>query len=66
MITDVPTTLILNEKEACVMFPGIDGESDITEMFYSKDPMFHEWCLDYFRYCWHGSDVFQESKLKEV
>ncbi|ABX13248.1 helix-turn-helix transcriptional regulator [Nitrosopumilus maritimus] len=65
MISNIQTSLVLNEKEACVMFPDNEGESDITEMFYSKDPMFHEWCLDYFRYCWYGSDVFQESKLKE-
>lgn len=61
----VETMVVLNEKEACVMFPNLDNESDLSEMFYSNDPMFHEWCLDYFRYCWYGSDVFQESKLKE-
>jgi hypothetical protein len=55
----------MNEKEVCVMFPTINGESDLSEMFYSKDTMFHEWCLDYFRYSWYGSDVFVESKLKE-
>lgn len=65
MESNVQTVLVLNEKEACVMFPTIDGESDITEILYSDDPMFHEWCLDYFRYCWYGSDVFKESKLKE-
>jgi hypothetical protein len=27
--------------------------------------MFHEWCLDYFRYCWYGSNSFQESKLED-
>lgn len=65
MKKEVQTVVILNEKEACVLFPNIDGESDLSEMFYSRDPMFHEWCLDYFRYCWYGSDVFEESKLKE-
>jgi predicted transcriptional regulator len=65
MEKNVKTVVILNEKEACIMFPTLDGESDFSEMFYSDDPMFHEWCLDYFRYCWYGSDVFQESKLKE-
>jgi predicted transcriptional regulator len=65
MEKNVQTVVVLNEKEACLMFPTLDGESDISEMFYSDDPMFHEWCLDYFRYCWYGSDVFQESKLKE-
>ena len=65
MEKNVQTVVVLNEKEACLMFPTLDGESDITGMFYSDDPMFHEWCLDYFRYCWYGSDVFRESKLKE-
>ena len=65
MIKTVNTALILNEKECCVMFPTLDGESDITGMFYGKDAMFHEWCLDYFRYCWYAADVFRESKLRE-
>ncbi|MGQ0771305.1 MAG: helix-turn-helix transcriptional regulator [Nitrososphaerota archaeon] len=61
----IQTLIVLNEKEASISFPNIEGEPDITEMFYSTDPMFHEWCLDYFRYCWYESDIFQESKLKE-
>lgn len=65
MKKEVQTIVVLNEKEACVLFPNTDGESDMSEMFYSSDPMFHEWCIDYFRYCWYGSDVFKESKLKE-
>lgn len=65
MQKDVKVVVILNEKETCVMFPTIDGDADIGEMFYSKDHLFHEWCLDYFRYCWYGSDIFKESKLKE-
>ena len=65
MTKNVQTIIVLNEKEACVLFPTKDGESDLTEMFYSDDSMFHEWCLDYFRYCWYGSDEFMESKLKE-
>jgi hypothetical protein len=35
-------------------------------MFVSRDPIFHEWCLDYFRYRWYGSDIFDESRLKEI
>ncbi len=65
MAKNVQTVLVMNEKEVCIMFPTSDGESDLSEMFYSDDPMFHEWCLDYFRYSWYGSDVFLESKLKE-
>ena len=65
MKKEVQTIVVLNEKEACVLFPNTEGESDLSEMFYSSDPMFHEWCIDYFRYCWYGSDIFEESKLKE-
>jgi len=65
MRKNVKTGVFLSEKEACVMFPKSDDETDISGMFYSQNDTFHEWCLDYFRYCWYGSDVFQESKLKE-
>ena len=65
MKNDVKIVLVLNEKEACIMFPTTDGEADMSEMFYSNDPNFQEWCFDYFTYCWHNSNAFQESKLKE-
>ena len=65
MKESVQVVTILNEKEACIFFPNSNGEADLTEMFYSDNDMFHEWCLDYFRYCWYGSDSFQESKLKD-
>lgn len=63
MKKDVNVIVILNEKEACVMFPDKDGEVDMSETFYSTDSSFHEWCLDYFRYCWNESSTFQESKI---
>ncbi len=65
MVKSIQTVLVINEKEACIMFPTTNGEADITEMLHGDDQMFHEWCLDYFRYCWYGSDIFKESKLKE-
>lgn len=65
MKKDIKVVVILNEKEACVMFPIKEGEADIKEMFYSDKPEFHEWCLDYFRDYWDNSDLFQERKLKE-
>lgn len=64
MRENVQITVVLNEKDACVTFPKLDDEIDMSEMFYSDDPIFHEWCLDYFKYCWDNSSVFQESKLK--
>ncbi|MGI0027060.1 MAG: helix-turn-helix transcriptional regulator [Nitrosopumilaceae archaeon] len=64
MSNNVQVTVVLNEKEACVTFPKIGGDLDMGEMFYSDDSTFHEWCLDYFKYCWDNSSVFQEGKLK--
>ena len=64
MKENIQVVVVLNEKEACVMFPRIGGDVDVSEMFYSNSSDFHEWCLDYFKHCWHGSKVFQESKLK--
>ena len=65
MTPTVQTIVVLNEKDACVSFPTKDGEADISQLFYSANPRFHEWCLDYFRYFWYESGPFQESKLKE-
>jgi predicted transcriptional regulator len=65
MKKEVNVVVVLNEKEACVVFPTLDGASDMSQMFYSKDQPFHEWCLDFFRYCWYGSGAFKEENLKE-
>lgn len=64
MSKDISLITLLNEKEACIIFPKFNGQSDMSEMFYSTDPLFHEWCLDYFNDCWNSSRQFQESKLK--
>ena len=66
MVESVQVAVILNEKQASVLFPTQKGETDMNMMFFSHDPVFHEWCIDYFRYRWYGSDMFDESKLKEI
>ena len=63
MTDQISIVTLLNEKEACIIFPGKNGGSDLSEMFYSKDPLFHDWCLDYFNYIWNNSGSFQEDKL---
>lgn len=66
MADKVQVMTVLNEKQASVLFPNLKGEADLNTMFYSGDPLFHEWCLDYFRYKWYGSDIFDETKVKEI
>jgi predicted transcriptional regulator len=63
MTDKISIVTLLNEKEACIIFPAKNGEADLSEMFYSKDPYFHDWCLDYFNYIWNNSSSFQEDKL---
>lgn len=65
MLKSVPTAIILNEKEAFIAFPDLDGDPDLSEIFYGNTPDFHEWCLDYFRYYWNKAGSFNESKLIE-
>ncbi len=59
----VNINILLNEKEAIVSFPILDGETDLSQAFVSDDFSFHEWCLDLFRYFWYESNRFNESKL---
>ena len=62
--------VVLNDKQACVIFPRIQRnnkiELDLTSMFYSDEPDFHEWCLDYYRYIWHNARSFEQKGLVEV
>ena len=63
MNKSISTIVVLNETEAAINFPTNNGSVDLSKMFYSKDPLFHEWCLDYFEYMWKNSGSFQENKL---
>jgi predicted transcriptional regulator len=73
MIDKIEVAVVLNEKHATVMFPTLKGDVDMNHMFSSKDArsnnhedLFHEWCVDFFRYCWYNSKFFDERKLIEV
>ncbi len=70
MVNTLLISVVLNDKQACVMFPRIQRnnkiEIDMNSMFYSDDPDFHEWCLDYYRYIWHNARSFEEKGLVEV
>jgi len=61
---NIKVAVILNEKEGGIMFSTIKGEPDISKMFFGDSKLFHEWCLDYFRYSWHNAHPFREEKLK--
>ena len=71
MIDRIQVAVVLNEKQATVIFPDSKGFTDMTSMFYSntsfdREGLFHDWCLDFFRYNWYNSKSFDESKLIDV
>lgn len=65
MLPNMPIVVILNEQEATVAFPDLNGKIDLSSCLYSKDLLFHEWCLDYFQYLVSNSDDFNESLVRE-
>jgi predicted transcriptional regulator len=70
MIKKISVAVVLNEREALVMFPSTRGETDMNEMFCSiygeTGNFFHEWSHDYFFYNWYNSHSFDPEKLKIV
>jgi len=65
MKKEVTITVLVTDKESAVFFPNDDDVADLSIMFHSSDPKFHEWCYDYFEWCWNNGTSFQEAKLHE-
>lgn len=61
---DIAVVVLVTEKEAAVFFPNTVGNPDLSTMFFSSNPDFHDWCYDYFEWSWKNSTMFHESKLK--
>ncbi len=66
MIKNIGAAVILNEKQSCLIFPNIDGKLDAGYAFTSEDPLFHQWCFDYFNYSWYNAYPFVEKKLEKI
>jgi len=64
MIKNIGAAVVLNEKQACLIFPNLEGKLDAGYAFTSKDPQFHQWCYDYFNYTWYNSHPFVEKRLE--
>lgn len=63
MTKDVGAAVIMNEKQACLLFPGKDGKVDTGYAFVSENIHFHQWCFDYFNYIWYNAHPFVERNL---
>jgi predicted transcriptional regulator len=65
MLEKVQVCTTFAEKEACVFFPDLSGQTDLISSFFSKDEQFVEWCSDYFKYQWQRAETFDETKLQK-
>lgn len=67
MVEQVSVALfIADDREAAIAFPNTKYEVEMSTMFVCEDPMFCEWCSDYFDFMWKGSKTFSLSKIKVV
>ena len=57
---------IADNRKAAVAFPNTKNEVDMDTLFVGEDPMFSEWCSDYFDYMWKRSKPFDLNKVKIV
>lgn len=66
MVENVQVCVTVTEKEACVFFPDLSGNTDMMAGLFSRDPAFMEWCRDYFQHIWENAYYFEESKLVKI
>jgi predicted transcriptional regulator len=66
MIDNIQVGLIINETQSMVSFSTVKGKTDMNSAFCSSDPIFHDWCLDYFNYKWENSKSFNPEKITEA
>lgn len=65
MLESIQVNVTVTEKEACVFFPDLKGQTDMLSGFFSGDNQFLEWCNDFFNYQWEKAGYFDESKLRK-
>ena len=58
MAEKIMVNLLVSEKEACLMFPYKNGETDIQNNFVSNNSNFQNWCLDFFNFKWESAESF--------
>src|SRR5919106_5074010 len=66
MIDNIQVGLIINETQSMISFSTVKGKTDMNSAFCSSNPIFHDWCLDYFNYKWENSKSFNPEKITEA
>lgn len=57
---------IVDDRLAALAFPNVKGEIDMTTLFIGEDPLFCEWCSDYFDCMWKDSKPFDLKELNII
>ena len=65
MVTKVQVFVVLNDKDALVVFPNLKGDVDLGYGFFGADSKFHEWCVDYHAHLWENADFCELSNMRE-
>ena len=65
MVAKVHVFVVLNDKEALLVFPNLKGDVDLGYGFFGTDSKFHEWCVDYHNHLWENADFCDFSKMQE-
>ena len=55
ILPTIKFAILINEKEAAIIFPSEDDNPDLRSMFYGDDKTFHGWCQDLFNHYWNKS-----------
>lgn len=63
LVDKAPIVVVMNEKEAAVCFPNLNGQADLTTTFYGDDPTFYQWCKNYFQHKWRTAKEFNDPRL---
>ena len=65
MTSDSQMVVFTSEKSAGLMFPDLNGDMDVGNLWYSEDRKFIDWCTEYFDHVWQNSHPFVKQKINE-
>lgn len=66
MVDAIDVVMVFNEKQGTVVFPDLEGKTDVRYTFAGNDERFLEWCNDYFEFMWKKAGRWDVSKMREV
>jgi predicted transcriptional regulator len=56
----------VTDRGGGLFFPDLKGNNSMLSGFFSTDPLFLDWCEDYFDDVWKLADEFDETKLVKI